>query len=188
MALTNIEVKKDLELIFSNLNNAENSVPSPIGAVKVSAVFPMLSLLCYALSLGYIVATFTPPDDVWVSPIIHYLGGILAFSGFTLILALAIVAMFYTPSLVFLSIPENIREKSILASKFAKTFKNLSIVFIAINAMFAVVCAFIPDAFYGAPVVLLMSYLIMQAMISSEMTRYGMSAAIEKLSKLVNKI
>jgi hypothetical protein len=69
----------------------------PLEALKISAVFPVTCLAFYAISLSYIVYSFVPPDDVWINPVIHYLGGLLAFGCFTLILSLAIVAMLYGP-------------------------------------------------------------------------------------------
>jgi hypothetical protein len=186
--MTNNDVKRDIELIFQNLSNGENSVPSPFEALKISAIFPITCLALYALSLSYIVHNFVPPDDIWVNPLIHYLGGMLAFGGFTLLLSLAFVAMLYTPSLIFVSIPCDIRSKSFLMKKLSRFYKTGCKLIIAINGAFALFAAIYPDAFYAAPFVFLLSYLIMQGMISSEITRYGLSSVIGKLRSLSKNI
>lgn len=183
--MTNNDVTREIEFIFENLSNGENSIPSPFEALKISAVFPVTCLAFYAISLSYIVYSFVPPDDVWINPVIHYLGGLLAFGCFTLILSLAIVAMLYGPSMLFVSIPRDVRSKSILLNKLSGFYRRSCAVFITINGVYALFVGFYPNAFYVAPFVFLLSYLIMQGMISAELTRYGLSSVIRKLRSLI---
>lgn len=118
----------------------------------------------------------------------HYQGLTLAFGGFTLILAIAIMAMLYTPFMLLISIPKEVRIKSLLIQRLTALFRKISEVAIVINGMLAIAAAFIPQLFYAAPFVLLISYLIMQASISSELTRYGIAGAMSKFAKIIKKI
>ena len=182
------DIKKDADFIFESLASGERLIPSAFDVIKSSAVFPMSCLSFYALSLAYIIYSFVPPEDVWINPILHYQGLTLAFGGFTLILAIAIMAMLYTPFMLLISIPKEVRIKSLLIQRLTALFRKISEVAIVINGMLAIAAAFIPQLFYAAPFVLLISYLIMQASISSELTRYGIAGAMNKFAKIIKKI
>lgn len=182
------DLKKDADFLFGKFASGENLVPSAFDAIKLSAIFPLSCLSLYALSLAHIIFSFVPPDDVWVNPIIHYQGLTLAFGGFTLLLSIAIIAMMYTPFMLLTSLPIQVRVQSILVQKLSRTYKNTCKVMIVANGLFAVSSALLPQLFYAAPFVLLISYLIMQAIISSELTRYGIAGAMSKFAKLVKKI
>lgn len=182
------DVKKDVDFVFESLSSEERLVPSAFEAIKLSAIFPLSCLSFYALSLAYIIYSFVPPDDVWINPTFHYQGLLLAFGGFTLILSLAIMAMTYTPFLLLTSIPKEVRAKSLMVKRLSGLCKTVCIIAIVINALVALLSALNSQFFYAAPFVLLLSYLIMQAMVSSELTRYGIAGAMSKLTKLVKKI
>lgn len=182
------DIKKDADFVFDSLASGKQSVPSVFDVIKLSAVYPLSCLSFYVLSLAYIIYSFVPPDDVWINPTLHYQGLILAFGGFTLILSIAIMAMSYTPFMLLASIPKEVRIKSYLVQKLTGLFKKICTASIVINGIFAVVAAFNPQLFYAAPFVLLISYLIMQAIISSELMRYGIAGAMSKFAQLIKKI
>lgn len=182
------DVKKDADFVFESLASGERLIPSAFDAIKLSAVFPLTCVSFYALSLAYIIYSFVPPDDVWINPTLHYQGGVLAFGGFTLILSFAIVAMMYPPFLLLTSIPKKVRVNSLLVKRLVCLYKAICKISIMFNGVFAVVAALNPQFFYAVPFVLIINYLIMQAIISSELTRYGIAGAMSKFSKLVKKI
>lgn len=182
------DIKKDANFLFENFASGERLVPSAFDAIKLSAIFPLSCLSMYALSLAYIIFSFVPPDDVWLNPTLHYQGLILAFGGFTLLLSIAIVAMMYTPFMLLTSIPVEVRIQSLLVKKLSLLYKTTCKIMILVNGIFAVLSALSPPLFYAAPFVLLISYLIMQAIISSELTRYGIAGAVSKFGRLVKKI
>lgn len=182
------DVKKDADFVFEKLASGKKLIPSAFDAIKLSAVFPLTCVSFYALSLAYIIYTFVPPDDVWINPTLHYQGELLAFGGFALILSIAIMAMMYTPFLLLTSIPKEVRVNSLLIKRLVFLYKTICKVSIIINAVFAVVAALNPQFFYAVPFVLLISYLIMQAIITSELTRYGVAGAMSKFTNLIKKI
>ncbi|MGE9553659.1 hypothetical protein ACQPT2_21280 [Erwinia amylovora] len=188
MSLTQSEVRKDAELIFKSVQDDASHMPSALQALKISSLFPLACLASYALSMVWIVISFSPPDDMWINPIIHYLGGVLAFGAFTVILTLVLIATFYGPSLVYLAIPEKVRDSSAILLKIKRLSRNFGGVLTFVNFLYAVVCAFYPSAFYGAPFLLLMSYIVFQLVINAELVRYGIAPLMEKISSLLKKI
>ncbi|QAV47700.1 hypothetical protein [Pantoea agglomerans] len=182
------DIKKDADYLLNSFASGEQQVPNALDAMKLSAAFPVTCLSLYALSFAYIIYSFVPPDDVWINPTLHYQGLTLAFGGFTLILSLAIMAMTYTPFLLLTAIPQTVRSKSLLVQKLSRTYKNTCIAAIFGNGIFALIAAWNPQLFYAAPFMLLISHLIMQAIISSELTRYGIAGAMSKFAKIIKNI
>jgi hypothetical protein len=182
------DIKKDADYLLNSFASGEQQVPNALEAMKLSAAFPVTCLSLYALSFAYIIYSFVPPDDVWINPTLHYQGLTLAFGGFTLILSLAIMAMTYTPFLLLTAIPQKVRSKSLLVQKLSRTYKNTCIAAVFGNGLFALMTALNPQLFYAAPFVLLISHLIIQAIISSELTRYGIAGAMSKFAKIIKSI
>ncbi len=182
------DLKKDADFLLESFSSGKKLVPSAFYAIKLSAIFPLSCLSFYALSLAYIILSFTPPDDAWMNPTLHYHGFTLAFGGFTFLLSIAIMAMMYTPFLLLTSLPTDVRMQSLLVQKLSRIYTNTCKIMILVNGLFAVLSALNPQLFYAAPFVLLISYLIMQAIISSELTRYGIAGAMSKFAKTIKNI
>lgn len=189
MLLTQNDVKNDIDLIINNVNRGENLIPSTLNALKISSILPATCLALYALTLAYNVFTFTPPvDDAWINPVMHYLGGMLAFGAFTFLLSLGVVGGLYGPAMAYLALPLDVRKKSLILKELKGTFKRTGGMITVINLFYAVLCVFYPDAFYGAPVVFLLSFIALQLVMSTQISRYGLAGLMQNIAKLAKKI
>ncbi|MBD8108939.1 hypothetical protein [Erwinia persicina] len=184
-----IEVKNDVNMVLDRIEKGQWTLPSSTQALKSSALYPMSWLLFYSTALAWIVMSFTPPtDDPWINPLMHYLGLMLAFGVFTALLAVAITGVFYGQALVFFALKEPARKQSIVIRSLTLRFKRTGCFFTLVNFGYAIICIIDPNAFYGAPVMMLISLIVMQIIINCGVARYGIGPLMQKLSALVKKI
>ncbi|EGT5763994.1 hypothetical protein G9X52_01815 [Cronobacter sakazakii] len=191
MVITVNDVNNDIKMLTDSLKDKQRPLVSPVKALWMSMRLPMACLLAYAVALCWILLTFEAPKDPFydsIDPYFHYLGANIAASAICLLFAFFIGFGLYGPSLAYLSIPEEIRAKSLILNRLrALVFKSGIAVFM-FNAILAAVACVYPDAICASPVLFIISFIVMQSIISAEMTRYGVSSVMSKLTKMVNKI
>ncbi|EOY8016692.1 hypothetical protein ACQEMD_004654, partial [Salmonella enterica] len=56
------------------------------------------------------------------------------------------------------------------------------------NALLAVATIFTPDLLVGAPFMLMFSFIVMQMIVSAEISRYGLGVVLGKIKKIVEKL
>lgn len=192
MVITQNDVKNDINMLMQSMEDKDRPIVSPLHALKLAMLWPGICLVGYAIAVVMMLLNFTIPNDNslfnTVDPLFHYIGGNLAFSALTLVFGLGIGVGWYGPALIYLSIPKEVKAKSILINSLKKTASRMGVFFITCNLILAVLAIFYRDALYVAPFLLVVTFLITQGVVSAELTRYGLPSAITKLGKLVRKI
>lgn len=191
MVITQNDVNNDLNMLTSELAGQNRQLVSPVAALKLSMAWPMVCVSAYAISLAVSVMLFKTPDDPFFSglnPYFHYMGADLAAGAISLFFALAIGFGLYGPAMAYLSIPKEVRQKSLIISRLKKTAAKMAVITAGCNFVLAIISLFYSAAICAAPIMLLVTFLVMQGVMSAEITRYGMSTVIGKVSKLLKKI
>lgn len=192
MVITQLDVNNDLHMLTKCMEDNNRPVVSPLSAMKLAMLWPGICLGGYTVAVLWMLVTFSLPNDGsvfnTVDPLFHYIGGNLAASALTMLFALGIGFGLYGPALLYLTIPKEVRDKSILIQSLKKTLLRIGVFFAACNLSLAFVSIFYRDALFGAPFLMVITFLIMQFVFSAELSRYGISAVMSKLSKLARKI
>lgn len=190
MIITQNDVNNDLNMLAKSIEHTNRPLVSPLQALRISAIWPMICMAAYMIALAWIILTFKVPNDPFfdaVNPYLHYLGVNLAASLLSLIFAMGIMVGLYGPSLAYLSIPKDIRDKSLVIKRLKHVIKRLGIITIACNMLLAVFSLFYPIAICASPLMLVISFLVMQMIVSAEIARYGMSSVMGKLAGMMKK-
>jgi len=190
MVITQNDAGNDIKMITDSLSDKNRPLVAPLAALKVAMLWPGLCLMGYLISLILVLVTYTPVFNSFGDPVSFgsdYGMGLAAFA-LTIAFALAIGAGMYGPALLYLTIPEDIRSKSLVISNMKMLVKKLGAFFIICNFMLAVAVYFYRDLMVASPLLLLFSFIIMQGILSAEMTRYGIAPLMKKMVSLARKI
>lgn len=190
MVITQNDVGNDVKLITDSLADKNRPLVAPVAALKIAMLWPGLCLMGYLSALLWVLMTYTPVFNSFGDPVSlgSDYGMGLAASALTIAFALAIGAGMYGPALLYLTIPEKIREQSLVISNMKKLVQKVGLFFILCNFMLAVAVCFYRDLIVASPLLLLFSFIIMQGIISAEMTRYGIAPIMKKMVSLARKI
>ncbi|WP_336803994.1 hypothetical protein [Erwinia aphidicola] len=190
-SLTREDIGQDLSLLKDSITNNELLLASPFAAIKLSSILPLFYMGIYGMAIYWRWCFYVPMDDAFGDTISfsNFMSSEIGFSAFGFVFTIAIAASLYGPALLYLSIPRHVREKSVVLKKMKSLIKRMAIIAVFINVVVAVIGAtWIVEALSVAPFVMMLSFFVMQWIVSAELTRYGISPVMKKLSALVKKI
>jgi len=190
MVITQNDVGNDIKMITNSLSDKNRPLVAPVAALKIAMLWPGLCLLGYLAALMWIIITSTPGYDAYGDPvtIVRDFSIGFVFTGLTVLFGLGIGAGMYGPALLYLTIPESIRNESLIISRMKGLAKKLGTFFIFCNFMLAVAACFYRELMVASPFLLMFSFIIMQGILSAEMTRYGVAPLMKKMVALARKI
>ncbi|EOW6430015.1 hypothetical protein ACOZVK_003791 [Cronobacter sakazakii] len=191
MVITQDNVNDDIRMISDSLTANGKVLVRPIAALKVAFFLPMTILAGYLLAMSWLAMTYTPYTNAFGDVITfgRAMSAEIATVGFCTLFALFIGVALYGPSLAYLSVPEKTRIDSVVITSLRKTGMKLVTGILVINWTVALLACLVDSTFICAsPFILLLSVFLLQWVISAEVTRYGMSSLMTKLTKLAKKI
>jgi len=190
MVITQNDVGNDIKMITNSLSAKNRPLVAPVAALKIAMLWPGLCLLGYLAALIWIVSTYVPGYDAYgdTVTIFREFGLGFAFLGGTFVLGLILGAGLYAPALFYLSIPESVRHNSVVIASLKKTAFRVGGSFIILNLSLAVAVCFFHELMVASPFLLMFSFIIMQGILSAEMTRYGVAPLMKKMVSLARKI
>lgn len=190
MVITQKVVNDDLNMLLQSMDSENRPLASAKKAFKLSMVWPMSCVIGYALAMLWVIYKFKPHNDLFdnATTLTGEYGFALAAVAVSVFFAFIISAILYGPVLAYLSIEESIRRKSVIISRIKESVLKTSAFFFVINVTLAVFSLYRPEFLAASPFALMISFLIIQFVLSAQVARYGISSVMSKLSKLVKKI
>lgn len=190
MVITQNDVGNDIKMITDSLSDKNRPLVAPVAALKIAMFWPGLCLLAYFTAFIWIIISYPPVYDVYGDPVSIFWDFSLgfAFMGLTVAFGLAIGAGMYGPALFYLTIPKTIRDQSFIIKHMKKLAKKLGVFFILCNFALALAACFYRELMVASPFLLMFSFIIMQGILSAEMTRYGVAPLMKKMVSLARKI
>jgi len=190
MVITQNDVGNDIKMITDSLSDKNRPLVAPVAALKISMLWPGLCLLAYLSAFAWIIFTSVPVYSNHGDPVSIFWDYSFGFAsiGVTIAFGLAIGAGMYGPALFYLTIPESIRNESLIISRMKNLAKKLGAFYIFCNFMLAVAACFYRELIAASPLLLMFSFIIMQGILSAEMTRYGVAPLMKKMVSLARKI
>ncbi|MBS0900048.1 MULTISPECIES: hypothetical protein [Pantoea] len=189
--MTRIDISNDVNMLMQNLEDKNRPLVSPAAALKLSMTWPVACVMGYVLALLWMAYSFTPEQDLFGNNV--YFSDKMQFemfaTGITVLSALGVGASLYNSALVYLSFDENTRNNSFIINRIRKLTGLMGLGAVIVNWGVALVGAVIEPKVIGiSTLVFLLSILVIQMVISAELTRYGIAGAMSKLARLIKKI
>lgn len=190
MVITQNDVGNDIKMITDSLSDKNRPLVAPLAAMRVAMFWPGLCLLAYLSAFIWVIISYPLGYDAWGDPVSIFRGYSFGFAamGLTVAFGLAIGAGMYGPALFYLTVPEAVRGQSLIIRNMKKLVKKVGLFFILCNNMLAVAVCFYRELIVASPFLLLLSFIIMQGILSAEMSRYGIAPLMKKMVSLARKI
>lgn len=186
--LTAIQINEDLDLLYNNLAASKRQIPAATTLISRSLVFPLFSVLLSFLSIAVFYVS-TDGKNMSISGAVDF----FTSEGWYFVLATAVVGLVitlfvYNNQILYMSVPESVREKSLILKHLSKVLRKS----VLISALLMTVCVFL-SAFSGwfvfaIPVLTLVLFFAINMILSAEISRLGAGVALEKISDLIKKI
>ncbi|MEN4892601.1 hypothetical protein [Erwinia billingiae] len=187
---TKAEIDADMAMLTEKIASGCTVIASSSDLFKNSFFIPVLSFILslvntwtfyyinslrykYAYSEGYI--DFLTSDGLMVLVP-------------TIVIGLLFSLMAYNNLLLYLSIPDDVRKKSLLLSHLRKVVFCTVIFFLAFMLISVILSSFISWFAFGVPILELALLFVVNLIIGMEINRLGAGMALEKISKLISKI
>lgn len=189
--ITRNDINNDVNMLMQNLGDKNRPLASPFTALKLSMSWPLISVLGYVFAVLLMSMKFVPKQDLFGNEVglLQDLGGPMICTGVALLMAFCVGASLYNLALVYLSFDSTTREQSFVVGKMKKLLIRLGVVGIVLNWSLAMLGAFFePSLINGGPLLFIFTTIIIQMVISAELTRFGIAGVMSKFAKLIKKI
>ena len=188
MVITQADVNSDIRMLADSIEDGKRPLVNPLHALNLSMLWPFSCAAVYALAVFWTIYRFVPHIDHFdnMTTLTGEYGVVLAASAVVFLFSVFIGVGLYGPALAYLSLSKEAREKSLIIGRLKKIALKLGVFFFLCNSGVAVISIKIPEVLAISPVVLMISFLIMQGVIGAEVARYGISSIFGKLKKVLS--
>lgn len=188
--ITQADVNNDIRMLAESIEDYNRPLISPLHALKLSMLLPLSCAAVYALAVMWTVYSFVPHIDHFdnMTTLTGEYGFILAASSLALVFSLFIGMALYGPALAYLSLSKEARAKSLIIGRLKKIVSKFAVFFFLCNTSVAVISVEAPWVLVLSPVAIMLPFLIMQTVVSAEMTRYGIGPILGKLKSISQKV
>jgi hypothetical protein len=182
------QVEADVNYLMDSLDSNKRLIPSPSVLLKKASSIPLLSVALSFISTAvfYFSAAW---NEKTITGYMHF----LATEGWAVVVPTAIIGLFfvlltYNKLLMYLTLPKDVRNKSIILQHLHKVTSRTITLFIFLMVCSVLLAAMSPWFSFAIPALLLIMMFAMGIAIGSEVSRLGSGMALEKISNLIKKI
>ncbi len=186
--LTAAQVEADVNYLIDGLEANKRLIPASSALLKKSSVIPLLTIFMSALStvVFYVSSEWS---ELSVADFFHF----FMTEAWVVVAPAAIIGLFfilftYNKLLMYYSVPEEVRKKSVILIHLKKITVRIVKLFIAMMVCSVVLAALSPWFTFAIPALLLVLIFAAGFIVGAEINRFGTGLALEKISKLINKI
>lgn len=187
--MEHVRIKEDVTMILNSFNTADRTAPSIKQILKISIFIPLIAI---SLSIINVICFFTFNSKSLKFGVEHYLseifGGLLYATLPTVVVGLLLFVMIYNNAILYLSIPEGVREQSLLIGHIRNVVKRILMGFVTINVIFILLSGMAPILVFATPLTTFLLLFTFGLVVSAEINRLGMGPVMDKLSGLVKKV
>jgi len=186
--LTAESVNADIAFLTDSFQSGHRHIPSFSNILKKSATIPLISLV---LSLISTITTyfFTSYSATSVAGYIEFLfneGWVIV--GATAVVGLIFTLLMYNNFLTYMAVPNEIRGKSLVINHLKSVARRTVIFFLFLMVVSSLLAALTPWFAGAIPLLLFIMMFVVNLVVGAEINRLGAGLALEKISKLINKI
>ncbi|MFJ5375133.1 hypothetical protein ACIPTP_21660 [Pectobacterium versatile] len=198
MTITNADVKADFSIILQGIRSDNRNIASPLDSLLVSLVFPVAMMLTCLVANGvfflkaiYGIERGEWDLDTYFSAFHIYMDSSILLPSIyaTILMVFIFTACAYVNVLIYLSIPEDVRRKSIILRVITKGIMRIAFSIWTISVLITMTGFFIDNTFIlnCFPILVFISLFVFNLYLGYETARYGLSPAIGVLSDLMKK-
>lgn len=198
MAFSNGDAKKEIAEIIAGIGSDERPVSSAKEAFKIVAIYPamMVATVILLWFVFYAVMVFTGDNEgqklkfyFEAAQLVMGYGGWISV-GVTFVSAMIFILINYSTVLIYLSIPEDIRNRSKIITSIKSRVGNMSLTlwggatllsFVGIFSNWMILLA------GSVPVALFISIFVINGYLGIQSARYGLGTLMSTANKVISK-
>lgn len=186
--LSTADINADVSMLMGSFSSEEKAIPSSTSLFKISVVVPSIAILLSILSniLGYI--SLYKDDSSFSGFYDDFLSDGWAVLLPTVIVGVIFSFMTYNNLMTYMAVPEKVRSKSLILSHLKKIAQRTVMIFLTLMVIATVCSSVINWLAFGIPLLLFILLFAVNLVVGAEINRLGAGIALEKISKLINKI
>ncbi|MEY8712322.1 hypothetical protein [Mangrovibacter phragmitis] len=186
--LTINDIKKDTLLIVDGLKSDDRPIPSTWKSFAICFFIPFCCIMLNAITYVTIVSESNGGGvGVFISSIPSLWTGFDAIPVYaSIVIGLLFSMMFVGQVNLYFMIPDKIRDTSVIAKKIRLKVKKLGVIFIILNIVSSVISTFDWIFVFATPALMFLAIFFINFTLSSEIMKYGLGPAIDKLSGLIS--
>ena len=186
--LTVERVEADVNYLIDSLSSNKRLIPSSSELLKKTSSIPLFAVFLSLLST--VVFYFT---SAWNEKSFAAYAHFFKSEGWVVVVPTAIIGLFfvlfsYSKIMMYMTLPQDVRNKSIVLQHIHKVTSKIIFLFIFLMMCSVVLAAISPWFTFAIPALLLLMMFAMGIIIGSEINRLGSGIALEKISNLIKKI
>lgn len=185
--LTAAQVDADVNYLINSLEVNKRLIPSASFLLKKSSFIPLLAIVLSFLSdvVFYVSSEWS---EVTVSGFFHF----FMTEGWVVTVPTAIVGVFfvlftYSKLMMYMTVPESVRNKSLILNHLRKVTSRVVKFFMFLMACSVILSALSPWFTFAIPGLLFALIFAVGFTIGAEINRFGTGLALEKISSLIQK-
>ncbi|KHE00988.1 hypothetical protein NL54_13120 [Pantoea stewartii] len=185
--LTTAQVNADITMLTNGFSSDERVIPSNSSLIKTSFFVPALSVFLSLLSTVSVYLPGSAPKSIE-----GYFEFLLS-DGWIVVLPTAIVGMLfalmaYNNMIMYMTIPQHVRQSSLILSHLKNIAKKTIIFFLVLMCVSTVLAGFYSWFAFGVTALEVVLFFTINIAIGAEVNRLGAGVALEKISNIIKKI
>ncbi|ECK7470235.1 hypothetical protein FRN24_18255 [Salmonella enterica subsp. enterica] len=198
MAFSNGDAKKEIAEIISGISSDDRPVSSPKKAFQIVAIFPAMMLLTIILMWFAFYTKMVLTGDnsgqgfrfyLEAGQLIMGYGGWISI-GITSVITIFFILINYSTVLVYLSIPEDIRNRSKIITSIKCTVKNMALFLWGSATLLSLVGMMFDWGVLlvgSIPAVLFISIFVTNGYLGIQSARYGLGPLMSTVNRIVTR-
>ncbi len=182
------DISADLSMILNGFNTDERVVPSALEIFKLSALMPAVSLFLSFVSLSIVYFFGYNPALNFNGFMEYFLSDGWVFLAPSLVVGLVFMLMAYNNLIVYLTIPESTRSRSLIIDHLKKMARNIVVFFVILMLLSTFLSGYSTWFAFGVPALEFVLLFAVNMIVGVEINRLGAGLVIEKISSLIKKI
>lgn len=172
------ELEKDVDDLLKRLNSSDYDIPGNSDVMKV--ILPKLFVVM-VIGVVLVSVNYSLYQDEWRDLLAVFVFFLLPFAIFSLVF----IASLFQPVSMYLSLSDEIKERSLVVQLLIKKVKHYWHMLFALNCVIGILLLFLDDGFvvgFGAS--WFVTYIIAIIAFQTSLTRYMTPAVVSSLSKV----
>ncbi|KMV67975.1 hypothetical protein WB66_23245 [bacteria symbiont BFo1 of Frankliniella occidentalis] len=186
--LMTADVRADLTMLMERFSAQEMNIPSVSASLKLSAIIPFLAVFLSFVSASAVYFLGYNPEMSVRGFADYFLSDGWVFVVPTLIVGLVFSFMTYNNVMLYLAIPERVRDRSLVIQHLKKVAKRTIKIFLILMLVATILSGYSSWFAFSITGLLFAQLFIVNLVIGAEINRLGAGIVVEKISNLVSKI
>ncbi|MFT4273127.1 MAG: hypothetical protein QM578_19145 [Pantoea sp.] len=182
------DVSADLSMVLEGFSTDKRILPSCLELFKFSALIPSVSLLLSFISSSVVYFSGYKPLLNLDGFLEYFLSDGWVFLAPTLVVGVIFMLMAYNNMILYLTIPDDVRTRSLVIEHLKKITQRTVGFFVMLMLAATLVSGFSPWFAFSIPALEFILLLAVNMIIGVEINRLGAGLALEKISNLIKKI